>query len=296
MYDQPSFVLALILIGVIGIPATTSVMLYRGALAAGLTRRKALGVAAVAANLLGGWIVASGFLARSGVYADDSGETTPWFGLAFVGALTTLLLVTAIPVASRILADPATTARLAIPHTFRIVGILFLIAMVLGDLPAVFALPAGLGDIAIGVSAPFVARRLAREQDYEGAVRFNLLGIIDLVVALTIGFLAGLGPWRLLDVTPSTDALALLPLALVPTTAVPLSIALHIVSLRRLRDAIRAPGAELETPSATTPVPVSTAQTKPEALRDELKTVFANGPSGASRGRRSHNGRGRNVQ
>jgi hypothetical protein len=274
MYDQPSYVWALVLIGVIGIPATTSVMLYRGALGAGLTRRKALGVAVVAAYLLGGWIVASGLLARAGVYAAASGETTPWFGVAFLGALTVLLLATAIPVVSRILADPVTPARLAVPHTFRIVGVSFLIAMVLGDLPAVFALPAGLGDIAIGVSAPFVARRL-REQDHKGAVRFNVLGIIDLVVALTIGFLAGLGPWQPLDVTPSTEALALLPLALVPTTAVPLAIALHIVSLQRLRDAARATGDDLETFSAATRLAGSTTQMR-ESRRplDELELLL----------------------
>jgi hypothetical protein len=38
-------------------------------------------------------------------------------------------------------------------------------------------------------------------------------------------------------VTPSTEALRLLPLALILTVAVPLAIALHIASLHRLRTA-----------------------------------------------------------
>jgi hypothetical protein len=63
-------------------------------------------------------------------------------------------------------------------------------------------------------------------------VRFNVLGILDLVVAGIMGFLL-LG---LIEVTPSTEALTLLPLALIPTAAVPLTVALHIVSLRRLLD------------------------------------------------------------
>jgi hypothetical protein len=66
-----------------------------------------------------------------------------------------------------------------------------------------------------------------------------VLGIVDLVVAVSIGYLAGLGPNPLLHMTPSTEAVALLPLALIPTTAVPLAIALHLVSLRRLRAAAR---------------------------------------------------------
>ena len=107
--------------------------------------------------------------------------------------------------------------------------------MAQGHLPAVFALPAGLGDIAIGVAAPFVARRLARGTGRAGAVRFNVLGILDLVVAVSIAFLL----FEFVEVTPSTAPLRLLPLALIPTVAVPLAFALHIESLRQLRTATR---------------------------------------------------------
>jgi len=239
MYDLPSDVWALVLIGVIGIPAATAVMLYRGAVAARLSRRTSIGVAAAAAAALGGWIVTSGLLAHAGEYHRASGQAAPWFGVAFAGTLIALLLAAQIPPVSRILADPGTPARLTLPHTLRVVGVTFLIVMAQGHLPAVFALPAGLGDIATGLAAPLVARRLARGTGHTRAVWFNLLGILDLVVALSIGFLAGLGPWRPLDVTPSTQPLALLPLTLIPTVAVPLAITLHIVSLRRLRTATR---------------------------------------------------------
>jgi hypothetical protein len=118
------------------------------------------------------------------------------------------------------------------------VGGVFLIAWGLGELPAVFAVPAGLGDIAVGVSAPIVAWRLSRGRR-AGAVWFNVLGIVDLAVAVSIGFLAGLGPTALLHVTPSTEAVTTLPLALIPTTAVPLAIGLHLVSLRGLSVRVR---------------------------------------------------------
>jgi hypothetical protein len=212
-------------------------MLYRGAIAAGLGRRTATAVTVVAAALLGGWLLASGLLAGADVYHQASGQAAPWFGAAFAGTLLVLLAATRIPVVARILDAPGTLARLILPHTLRVVGVTFLIVMAQGHLPAIFALPAGLGDIAAGLSAPFVARRLAHGGGRTRAVWFNLFGILDLVVALSIGFLAGLGPWRPLEVTPSTEPLSLLPLALVPTVAVPLAIALHIVSLVRLRTA-----------------------------------------------------------
>jgi hypothetical protein len=238
VYDLPSPVWALVLAGVIGILVSTCVVLYRGAVAAGLGRRAAIGVAAAAAAVLGGWLVLTGTLAHAGVYQGREGG--PWFGLAFGGYLLALLLATRIPLVARILADPGIAARLALPHTFRVAGVVFLIVMAQGHLPAAFALPAGLGDIAIGLAAPFVARRLARAPRRAAviteAARFNLLGILDLVVAVSLGVLLG-PPW-LLGGTPSTEALSLLPLALIPTAAVPLAIALHIVSLRRLGAAV----------------------------------------------------------
>src|SRR5829696_5651588 len=235
MYDLPSYVWALVLAGVIGIPAATCAVLYRGAVAAGVGHRATTVVAVTAAAGLGGWLVVSGLLARAGVYRQDPGEVVPWLLVVFTATLTALLLATRIPLVSRIVADPGTPMRLALPHTLRVVGVLFLIVMAQGHLPAVFALPAGLGDIAIGVAAPFVARRLARGTGYAGAVRFNVLGILDLIVAGIVGFLL-LG---LVAVSPSTAPLTLLPLALIPTAAVPLAVALHIVSLRRLRTAAK---------------------------------------------------------
>jgi hypothetical protein len=75
------------------------------------------------------------------------------------------------------------------------------------------------------------------------AVWFNVLGIADLAVAVGIGFLAGPGPTNLLHVTPTTEALTMLPLALIPATAVPLAVALHLVCLQHLRTTIRATAA-----------------------------------------------------
>lgn len=237
MYDVPSYVWVLVLTGVIGIAGTTTLMLYRGALAARLRRRTAVLVAVVAGYVLGGWLLATGFLAGAGAYHTESGEASRWFGLAVAGVLAALLLATLIPPVRRLLAHPGTAARLTVPHTFRLVGISFLILMVQGRLPAEFALSAGLGDMAVGVAAPFVAANLARGRGRTAAIWFNWFGMLDLVVALSMGFLAGLGPFGF-DIVPSTEPLALLPVALIPTAAVPLSIALHIVSLRRLRPGV----------------------------------------------------------
>ncbi len=235
MYDLPAYVWALVLIAAIGFPVTTGIALYRGAVQAGISRGTAVAVAVAAAGVLGGWLVVSGMLARAGVYRQAPGDGVPWFPVAFAGVLGALLLATRIRLVSRILSAPGAPARLVLPHTLRVVGVVFLIVMAQGHLPVAFAVPAGVGDIAIGVAAPFVARQLARGAGRTEALRFHVLGLVDLVVALSVGFLL----FVLVEATPSTEPLILLPLALIPTVAVPLAFALHIESLRQLRTATR---------------------------------------------------------
>lgn len=251
MADLPNSVWTLVLLGVVGIPAAACVLLYRGALAAGAGTRVAARVAGGAAVVIGGWLVAGGLLAGAGAYRQEPGEIAPWFGLAFLGILAVLLAATRIPVVARVLAEPDTPARLALPHTLRVVGVVFLIVMAQGRLPAVFALPAGLGDIAVGLAAPLVAWRLYQGTGHRRARWFNILGIADLVIAVTIAFLTGLSPFRPWDVTPSTEVMNLLPLALVATVAVPVALTLHVVSLRRLRVARHSPNRDRE------PLPVA---------------------------------------
>jgi hypothetical protein len=107
-----------------------------------------------------------------------------------------------------------------------------------GRLPALFALPAGLGDIATGIAALLVTRRLALRTGRRAALWLNAFGMTDLVVALTLGAVTA---YQLIHITPSGAPISELPLVLVPTLGVPLLFALHITSLRALARARRAP-------------------------------------------------------
>lgn len=225
----------LVLVGSVVTPAVAAVALYRGGLTAGLSPRASVGVAVSFGVVWGAWVGVSAALAANGVYRNPD-AVVPALGIALLGALIAVLLATRIPVMARILAARGTTARLVWPHTVRVLGVLFLIAMAQGTLPAAFALPAGLGDMATGVAAILLARRWKPGR----AVWFNVLGLVDLVVAVTLGMLGGLATHPILAVSPSTLAMTLLPLTLIPTTVVPLDAALHVFSLARLRRATRA--------------------------------------------------------
>ena len=126
---------------------------------------------------------------------------------------------------------------------YRTLGVVFLVEWMLGALPGTFALPAGIGDVAIGLTAPFVAARLKRgaPNARELAILWNVLGIADLVTAVSTAVLSTPGPLHVLAVDSSSRALTMLPLVLVPTIAVPFSILLHLISLHRLIGRVQAP-------------------------------------------------------
>jgi hypothetical protein len=238
MYDPPGYLWAITTAGITAIPAVTCVVLYGGAERAGLGRRSAALLTGGAAVVLGGWFTASAVIAGNGWYHTRLGHQVPWMPIAVVGFLGTLLALSRVPVVARALAAPGMVSRLMHPHSFRVAGVVFLLTMALGHLPALFALPAGLGDIAAGISAPLVARRLVQGTGRRTALWFNAFGITDLVVALTLGALTG---YQLLNVTPSGAPISELPLALIPTAAVPLLFTLHITSVFALLRAPRTP-------------------------------------------------------
>jgi hypothetical protein len=230
---------ALTLAGTTGMLAVTCVVLYGGAERAGLGRGRAALLAGATAVVLGGWFAASTAIAAAGAYHTQLGKQLPWLAIVPVSVLVALLATSRTPTVARALSAPDMASRLMLPHTFRVTGgLAFLITMGLGHLPALFALPAGLGDIAAGIAAPFVASRLARGTGHRGALWFEAFGITDLVVALGLGGLTG---FQIINVTPLNDAISVLPLVLIPTVAVPLLLALHIISSRQLLSGLRTP-------------------------------------------------------
>jgi hypothetical protein len=233
MYDPPAYLWAITIAGPTAVAAWTCIVLYGGAERAGLGRRPAALLTGGAAAVLGGWLAASAVIAGHGWY-----RTLPWFPVAAIGYLGLLLALRRIPVVARALAAPGMASRLELPHTPRVAGVAFLLYLAAGHLPVLFALPAGLGDIATGIAAPLVARSLAKGTGRRAALWFNAFGITDLVVALTLGALTGFG---LLSVTPSSAPITELPLALIPTATVPLFFALHITAVSALARTPRTP-------------------------------------------------------
>lgn len=205
---------------------------------------------AAAGAVVAGWVVVGIVLARGGAFETDADTAVPLIGLG-IGPPIVLL--------SALLAVPGFRARLArVPlhwlvgvQFYRVGGGLFLIAYLQNDMPAEFALPAGIGDVLVGLSAPFVAYRLARHGPVRArpaVLTWCALGIADLVVAVTCGFLTAPSSFQQLALDAPNTAITSYPFVLIPIFAVPVSVVLHIYVIARMREH-RRPGASAGSPN-----------------------------------------------
>ena len=125
-------------------------------------------------------------------------------------------------------------------QAWRWAGLGFLSLYAHGILPWLFALPAGLGDMAIGVSAPWILLGLIRRPSFAASRRYviwNILGITDFVVALSMGTLcSGAFPGIIALIgNVTTSPMTRLPLVLIPTFMVPFFTMLHLTALFQTR-------------------------------------------------------------
>src|SRR5215471_12385965 len=130
------------------------------------------------------------FLASQGAFVTGAGSP-PWpvfFGVAIPLAL--FLTAYFGWSAFREFALGADLRLVAAIQAWRWGGLGFLSLYAHGVLPGLFAFPAGLGDMAIGFTAPWILLGLIRDSSFVTSRRYmiwNILGITDLVVAVSLG-------------------------------------------------------------------------------------------------------------
>jgi hypothetical protein len=134
------------------------------------------------------------------------------------------------------LLDAMPTPWLVGLQIYRVFGGIFLVAWGRGSISSAFALPAGTGDVLVGLLALPVAHLL-----YTGAaaarrtaIAWNVLGLVDFTIAIGMGILTTPGPLQLIVPDVANTQLGMFPMVMIPTFAVPSSILLHALSLRQL--------------------------------------------------------------
>ena len=119
---------------------------------------------------------------------------------------------------------------------YRVFGSWALAAWLHGVLPGVFALPAGSGDVLTGLFAVPAAIAVASgtTEGRKAAIAWNIFGLADFAVAITLGMITSPGPFQLIVPSVLSIGAGAYPDVLTPAFVVPSSILLHALSLRQL--------------------------------------------------------------
>ena len=193
------------------------------------------------AVVLAVWFIGIVLLAANGVFRTDA----PRIPAALLATLAAGYLLLLWPAFRAIVGNIPQHWLIGI-QTFRILGGVFLVRYFQGELPGIFAIPAGVGDILTGLAAPLVAYWWFVGKPYArtAAIAWNVFGMADLVNAVLIGTLTGGGGGGIV-----------FPAVLIPVYAVPRAFLLHSYSLIGLlrQDARH--------PAATEALPLETART-----------------------------------
>ena len=119
-------------------------------------------------------------------------------------------------------------------QVFRVLGGMWLIGYAQGQLPGMFALPAGIGDTLTGLTAPLVAYWSSKNGKGARLIAFIwcLFGTLDLLDAITLANLS------------NSALIGVLPFVLIPAFGVPRALVLHgytfwLLGKRSVEKAIR---------------------------------------------------------
>jgi len=230
-----------------GVPATITRLaihgvilfgLWRGLALAGVAPRRQLAVWLAVAVPFSVWLAVIWTAAIDGVFQAFPDVTAiPRLPIAiFVPLIIGLpLLLRSRTMAAVLDAMPATW--LIALQVYRVFGGIFLVNWLHGAVAGVFAWPAAVGDMATGIMALAVARGVAAgtTSGHRAALLWNVFGLIDFAVAVTMGVLSTPGPLQRFGFDIPLAQLGSYPTVMIPAFAVPSSILLHALSIRQLR-------------------------------------------------------------
>ena len=201
------------------------------------------GVSALVSALLVVWVGLIFAFGATEAFVVASGTPPLRLLAAVLGPVIAFLIAYRLSAAVREFALIADLRFVTATQAWRFGGFAFLALYTYGVLPGYFAWPAGLGDMAIGAAAPWMLVGLAREPGFAASRRFvtwNVLGILDLIVAVTLGAVVPLLFPNVVGAIP-TGAMTRLPLVLIPGFFVPGFLILHVIALAQAHHTVPAP-------------------------------------------------------
>lgn len=227
-----------------GVPTSAHQLMAHGLIAVGLwlgleatdltaSQRRTTWLAVMIPDTL--WFAVAWSAAINGVFITGA-SALPWLPLAIL--LPVIIGVPLLLLSKRVglVLDAMPASWLVALQLYRVFGGWFLAAWLRGAAPGVLALPAGIGDVLTGLFAVPAAIAVATgtAQGRRAAMMWNILGLADFAVAITLGMLTTPGRFQLIVSTLAGFNASVYPNVLTPAFVVPGSILLHALSLRQL--------------------------------------------------------------
>lgn len=217
--------------------AFIAIGLWLGLEGTGLTPRQRLvtWLAVIVTDTL--WFAVVWSAAISGVFRTGTSPSAPPF-LPLAIFLPVIVVAPLLLLSKRVgqVLDAMPASWLVALQVYRVFGSWAIAAWLRGELAAVVGLPAGIGDVLTGVLAVPAAIAVASgsAQGRKAAIAWNILGLVDFTIAITLGMLTAPGRFQL--IVPAMPSLnpGTYPYVLTPAFVVPGSILLHALSLRQL--------------------------------------------------------------
>jgi hypothetical protein len=182
------------------------------------------------AGLIAGWFIFALSASALHLFKNDSNRIGLAVALAALMPMVVFFVWFGVSESFRQFAISLNPRTLTAVQSWRILGFIFVLLQAQGVLPAIFALPAGYGDMAVGATAS-LAWKLANPSHRNSFILWQVLGIADLVMAVGLGTAVGLlSPHS----TPMV-AMTVLPFSLIPTFIVPLLLIFHVICLAQAR-------------------------------------------------------------
>ena len=191
-------------------------------------------------GVLSAWALLSSWLAYAGYYE----ALNERYLLLTVCQPVPFLLVGALAGASasvrellRSFVERVPLASFASVHAVRVLAVGTIYKWWVGLMPSHFIVPVAFPDFAIGLTALWMARRMARNPAGNARlfIAWNVAGAVILMLAIPLIQLSQPGPLQLFTEGPRTDEVIGFPMSIIPTFAAPLLVMLHAASLLALR-------------------------------------------------------------
>lgn len=124
-------------------------------------------------------------------------------------------------------------------HSWRTLGVGFILLYYVSELPALFSFLAGFGDALVAIGAVFLAYAMFTNKNgvsKKTVWRWNTFGLLDFVVAISIGVLTRTDAILFQTNGVSSDLMAQFPFVLVPAFLVQIFTLTHIIIYLQLKN------------------------------------------------------------